>query len=79
MAGESRQLNPHDPSKWIDTLVFYHQKKFDIPHIVTKQARFGHRLLSTLESIMATLKSIIFMFGRNGMALVDLTKLLRAF
>ena len=44
MAVESRKGESHNRFKWIDTLVFDHQKKFDVPHLVTKQARFGHQL-----------------------------------
>ena len=44
MAIESRTLEPENRSKWIDTLVFENQKKIDIPHLVTKQARFGHQI-----------------------------------
>ena len=44
MAVQSRLQDPNDRFKWVDTLVFDHQKKFDVPHLVTKQARFGHQL-----------------------------------
>lgn len=40
----TREIQPDDRTKWVDTLIFDHQKKFDVPHLVTKQARFGHQL-----------------------------------
>ncbi|XXQ30041.1 MULE transposase domain-containing protein [Plasmodiophora brassicae] len=40
----SRVQYPDQPVKWVGTFVFDHQKKFDVPHLVTKQARFNHQL-----------------------------------
>ena len=59
---------PDDPSQWVTTLVFDHEKKRPTPNLVTKETRFKHQLsVYNLDFYVAHEEKHHFFCGVNGM------------